>query len=131
MKSQIKNLGLEHKVQLFDPITPGKDVDNWLSKIDIYCQFSRREGISRALLEAMNLGLPVVATNAGGTYEIAGRQSLFEIDDVEKAITIIEGMIIDADFYKEMCKFSYNATAKFQNRLLANKRKEFWLDFGN
>ena len=131
LKSQIKNLGLEQKVQLFDPINPGKDVENWLSKIDIYCQFSRREGISRALLEAMNLGLPVVATNAGGTYEIVDRKSLFEIDDVNKSITIIEDMIIDADFYREMCKLSFNTTARFQKRSLANKRKEFWSDFGN
>ena len=98
----MKSIGLEDKVKLFDPVKPGKEVDKWLSNIDIYCQFSRREGISRALIEAMNLGLPVVASNAGGTYELVDARSIFEINDT-KAATVTEKLINDDNFYSEMC----------------------------
>ena len=83
LRRSVKRLGLDSKVRLFDPVPPGEAVEKWLSEIDIYCQFSRREGISRALIEAMNVSLPVVASNAGGTYELVDSRSLFEIDDVK------------------------------------------------
>lgn len=130
LSSLVKRLGLEGKIKLFDPVKPGKEVEEWLSNIDIYCQFSRREGISRALIEAMNLGLPVVASNAGGTYEIVDTRSLFEIDDVKAATLIIEKLITDHNFYADMCSYSYYKTLKFEKDLLVNQRKEFWADFG-
>lgn len=130
LSNLLKSLGMEDKVKLFDPVKPGKDVEKWLSNIDIYCQFSRREGISRALIEAMNLGLPVVASNAGGTYELVDIRSLFEIDDVKAATRIIEKLITDDDFYSEMCSYSYYRTLKFEKESLISQRREFWADFG-
>jgi glycosyltransferase involved in cell wall biosynthesis len=130
LSNLLKSLGLEDKVKLFDPVKPGKEVENWLSDIDIYCQFSRREGISRALIEAMNLGLPVVASNAGGTYELVDIRSLFEIDDVKAATRIIEKLINDNDFYSEMCGYSYQRTLRFEKQSLNSQRREFWADFG-
>ena len=125
-----KSLGLEDKIKFFDPVKPGKEVENWLSHIDIYCQFSRREGISRALIEAMNLGLPVVASNAGGTYELVDIRSLFEIDDIKVATQIIKKLINDDHFYSEMCSYSYYRTLQFAKETLINQRREFWADFG-
>ncbi len=130
LNNLLKSLGLEDKVKLFDPVKPGKEIEKWLSNIDIYCQFSRREGISRALIEAMNLGIPVVASNAGGTYELVDIRSLFEIDDVTVAARNIEKLINDNDFYSEMCSYSYYRTLQFEKESLISQRREFWADFG-
>lgn len=46
------------------------DVEPWLSGMDVYVQGSRREGISNTVLEAMAMGLPVVATHVGGNPEL-------------------------------------------------------------
>ena len=130
LSNSLKSMGLEDNVKLFNPVKPGKEVEDWLSHIDIYCQFSRREGISRALIEAMNLGIPVVASNAGGTYELVDSRSLFEIDDVKAATQIIEQLIADNDFYSEMCSYSYHRTLEFEKESLMRQRREFWADFG-
>lgn len=45
------------------------DVAPWLVRMDVYVQAARLAGISNSILEAMATGLPVVATDVGGTSE--------------------------------------------------------------
>ena len=130
-KDYAKSMNVADKVFFYNPVKPGKEVESWLSDIDIYCQFSRREGISRALIEAMNLAIPVVASNAGGTYEIVNNKSLFEIDDIKSATNIIEKLINDNDFYSSMCCFSYESTKQYEENFLSKKRIDFWRNFGS
>lgn len=46
------------------------DVAPWLSRMDVYAQAARLAGISNSILEAMACGLPLVATDVGGTSEV-------------------------------------------------------------
>lgn len=58
----ISVLGLQKDVTLL----PGDfDVNEVLAQTDIYLSTSTSEGVSNAILEAMNAGLPVVATDVG------------------------------------------------------------------
>lgn len=46
------------------------DAADFLGLFDIFCMTSLHEGIPMALLEAMSLGLPIVATQVGGMKEV-------------------------------------------------------------
>jgi glycosyltransferase involved in cell wall biosynthesis len=46
------------------------DVVSYLNIMDIYVQPSHFEGVPNAVLEAMAVGLPVIATDVGGVSEI-------------------------------------------------------------
>lgn len=52
-----------------------KDIRCLLISADIYIHSSRGEGCSNAILEAMAAGLPIIATDTGGTSEIVEKEN--------------------------------------------------------
>ena len=66
---------LETNIELLGFI---KNVDDYLNKVKVFVLASYYEGLSNSILEAMSLGIPVIATNSnGGNKEIL-------IDDKDK-----------------------------------------------
>ena len=63
----VKDLGLEDR---FTFTGHRSDVADLLSVMDVYCLTSKNEGMGRSILEAQAAGVPVIATNVGGTPEI-------------------------------------------------------------
>ncbi|MBL8798123.1 MAG: glycosyltransferase, partial [Planctomycetia bacterium] len=68
VNQEIARFGLEETVRWRGPI---EDVPTLLAAADVLVSTSAHEGLSLAHLEALAAGRPVVATDAGGTAEIA------------------------------------------------------------
>jgi glycosyltransferase involved in cell wall biosynthesis len=68
LHAAIAERGLEHQVQLLGAV---RDVEDLLAAADVLVSASAYEGLSLVHLEALAAGIPVVATAAGGTPEIA------------------------------------------------------------
>jgi glycosyltransferase involved in cell wall biosynthesis len=64
-----RDLGILDRIRLHGPL-PEPDVAGLLRRSDVFLQASLSEGMPTALLEAMSCGLPVVATDVGGTREV-------------------------------------------------------------
>lgn len=64
---RISASGLDGRI-LVEEETP--EPDFYLDHADIYVSWSRWEGMSLSLIEALRAGLPIVATDVGGTQEI-------------------------------------------------------------
>jgi glycosyltransferase involved in cell wall biosynthesis len=69
LERQISQLGLEAKIKL---ITNLNRADVYLKAFDLFIMPSRKEGFPFALLEAMQAGLPIIATEVGGITECLG-----------------------------------------------------------
>ena len=80
------------------------DLADWLRSLDIYVHTARQEPLGRVLLESAATGLPVVATDVGGTREIFcnfdtndSTALLVPPDDAQATATAIETMSRDVD----------------------------------
>ena len=70
------------------------EVEKYLTKFDLYIQPSLSESFGLAIVQAMNIGLPVIATNTGGIPEVVtdGKSGVLvkPADSKELATAIIE-----------------------------------------
>ena len=62
LKKLAKRRRIENRVHF---VGHQNDVSNWLAALDIYVNSSRSEGMSQSIVEAMSIGLPIVATDVG------------------------------------------------------------------
>jgi teichuronic acid biosynthesis glycosyltransferase TuaC len=88
------------QVLLAGMVSPG-NVPRYLQAADFFVFPSYSEGMPQAVLEAMNCGLPVVATRVGGIPEavIDGENGvLVDPKDAEQLEKAMSRMICDADF---------------------------------
>ena len=72
IRSSIQRLGLENHVRL---IGQRRDMPNVLASLDLFVMPSRWEGLPMALLEAMALGIPVIATRVGSVPDVIEDES--------------------------------------------------------
>ena len=66
LQAEIERLGLESRVTLAGGV---ENVPQHLSQAQIFVLASKYEGLPLSILEAMSMGLPVVATDVGGVSE--------------------------------------------------------------
>lgn len=124
VEETIRQKKLENFVTLTGVVT---DVENWLLNSDIVALLSDYEGMPNAILEAMALGKPVVATDVGNTRELLADDAgiLLERKDVDGAVAAFEQLIQQPTLRLSMgqagrarikAEFSLNSTL---NRLLS------------
>ncbi len=66
LEARVLELGLAGRVVFAGFRT---DLDRLMPAFSVFCLSSHHEGLGTSLLDAMNFGLPIVATNAGGIPE--------------------------------------------------------------
>ncbi|MFW5888114.1 MAG: glycosyltransferase [Patescibacteria group bacterium] len=112
LESKIKDLNLENNIFLSGNKS---NVVDYLNSADIFVSSSLWEGLPTAILEAMACGLPVVATNVGGTAEIVedGRQGLLMDSQSPEQITEKVTYLLNNDEKKD--KFRKEARIKIKN----------------
>jgi glycosyltransferase involved in cell wall biosynthesis len=84
---------------------PNSEIEQYYKAADVFVNPSYTEGFPRVVIEAMASGLPIVATNAGGTLDIMGeKQKQFIVDrnDRDKFRECIFELLINAPLQKEL-----------------------------
>lgn len=102
LRRQIAELGMEDAFTL-----PGRlsEVRPWLKAMDIYLMTSAFEGLPIAMMEAMSMELPVVATSAGGIGEAvrSGKDGLLRpVEHWEELEGDLERLVSDPQLRQSM-----------------------------
>lgn len=101
LEKKIEEYGLKEVISL-----PGitTNVASYLQTSDLYVSASLTEGLPLSILEAMSCGLPVVATDAGGTIDIVKNNVNGMVvlrNDINALKNAIEILLDDADLQEE------------------------------
>lgn len=94
------------------------DVLAFLKRSDIFAITSYREGLSNAVMEAMSVGLPVVASNVGGNPELVTHDRsgmLFPSDDHETLAAMLVELLEDPAKLKRLADNAYKAAQRFHD----------------
>lgn len=107
----IRDLESRHllgRVSVLDP-RPNKDVLALLAEADVFFFPSLREGLPNSVLEAMAVGLPVVASNVGAIPEIIDEPDggmLLDPGDVDGFAQAIDHLRIHPELRNEMGRYN-------------------------
>jgi glycosyltransferase involved in cell wall biosynthesis len=89
------------------------DIQNILNSMDLYVQPSLSEGHPIAVLEAMSLGIPVIASAVGGVPEVIGQDKFGTLvvpaswEDLERAM---RECLRDHEFFRERARVARDYT---------------------
>ncbi|MEW1954941.1 glycosyltransferase [Terrabacter sp. NPDC080008] len=76
-----QQLGVADRVRFTGEITDRRKLLELLRSHDLFVLASRSEGLPRAMIEAMCLGLPSIGSRVGGVEELVGRRWSFDKED--------------------------------------------------
>jgi glycosyltransferase involved in cell wall biosynthesis len=74
LQGMTKDLALEDRI-LLTGACPSQKVAQWLAAANVLALPSYNEGCPNVVIEALNCGRPVIATNVGGIPELVGEKS--------------------------------------------------------
>jgi L-malate glycosyltransferase len=106
------------------------DIGEILSVMDLFVLPSRMEGLGSSVLDAMQMGLPVVASSAGGIPEmVADRKTglLFPPGNVEALAACICSVIERPDMARSMGDAGKEAVRAFNYELMAERTLELYV----
>lgn len=125
MLSLARQLEIDNQV-FFVGNVQSKEVIKQLSMSDIFLLVSRTEGLPRALVEAMAMGLPCIGTDVGGIPELLDGSVLIPKDDVGALTDKIEMMIRDTKFSSGQAHRNYEKAKNYYDSVLNEKRELFY-----
>jgi len=126
LEAQIESLGIKKNVVISGFV---QDVASYLSLIDVFLLTSFTEGTSMALLEAMSLAKPIIATSVGGNVELFKHNEtalLIDSDDENGLVVHLKAMLDDSELRERLGKASY--TNFHENYNVAQMTSEY-VDF--
>ena len=123
LKKYAKKYNVEESVKFMGSF-PHDKIFNLLSGMDLYIQPSLQEGLPRAMIEAMSVGMPIIGSNAGGIPELIDKECIFKKKNVKEIVSMIKK--IDNNFLMTQSQKNYVNSKKFNKNNLDGKRKKFY-----
>lgn len=120
-----KTYNIEDRVNFVGNVSKD-EVRSYLLKSDIFVLISRTEGLPRAVIEAMSLGLPCVGSKVGGIPELLDNEVLVDKNDPESTARVIEKLLSSPDFYNYQSEINFKKSENYMESVLEERRSKFY-----
>ncbi|MEZ8698462.1 glycosyltransferase family 4 protein [Vibrio lentus] len=120
---------MSKQLHFHKPIKGGERVLEWLSQYDLYVQPSHTEGLPRALIEAMSIGLPCIGSRVGGIPELLPETALFEAKNCNELSYKIGLYVNSSQLRQQQSDINRKIAKGYYFDILAAKRTKFMESF--
>lgn len=123
LMQKVKDLKLENDVK-FLGLFKHSELPRYYQNANVYVSASLNEGMSNTMLEALAVGLPIIATDTGGTFETVKDGINGYVIKMESATDIAEKVALlfnDYDLEKKMSQESRNLAEKMSWHNIASE----------
>lgn len=124
LEKKIKEKNLENNIVYKGVIFNPKLLNDWYRTLDIYIQPSITEGHCRSIVEAIGNNIPTIATNVGGNSDSIDNKFLFELNDEDRAVSLLKNLIQNNDLRLENIKLNKMKIEEFKIEKIERKRTE-------
>lgn len=118
-------IGLSSQISFVGNVSSEK-VRKYLSLSDIFVLVSRTEGLPRAIIEAMSMGLPCIGSKVGGIPELLKEDALVNKNSAKELADKIYSFIKEKSIANIHGKENLKEARKYNFSLLQSKREEFY-----
>jgi glycosyltransferase involved in cell wall biosynthesis len=123
LEALARQLGISQRVHFAGQV-PRQQVNGYLRACDLFVLNSRYEGLPHVVLEAMAVGLPVIAADAGGCNEVVnpGRTGLLVPPNDPAALKeAIQRLMYDPEERKRLVQQSEETLTRFSVRTMVEQ----------
>lgn len=125
VEDMVSKKDLHGTVQLAGNVS-SSEVFQILDTADIFVLVSKTEGMPRAMIEAMAVGLPCIGTNVGGIPELLHEEALVDVNDSRQLADKIKSFILHQEVYNWHAERNLNEAHAYEESLLAHERQRFY-----
>lgn len=120
-------LGIASKVVFTGLLGSATDVRNKLLQADLFILPTKAEGLPRAIIEAMAVGLPCLSTPVNGIPELLKPEYLFEPLDVDGFTNKIVNLLQKPNELTQMSSENIEKAHEYEDKTLQRRRNEFFM----
>jgi glycosyltransferase involved in cell wall biosynthesis len=120
-----EKLRLVENIKFIGPL-PHEEIFNLLSTLSLYVHPSFKEGLPRALLEAMSMGCPVLGSTNGGIPEVVKSEYLHKPGDYKTLSRQIQNFYEDRALLEREAFTSLELVEPYLKENLDKKRNDFY-----
>ncbi len=122
----VKEAGMEEKI-VFTGFISDEELDNLLMRADFLIYPSLYEGFGIPILEAMQMGTPVITSNITGTREVAGDAAvLIDPYDVDKMAEEMSRLLVDKKLREELSRKGKEKASSYSWKRTAEEYLELY-----
>ncbi|QOG30492.1 glycosyltransferase [Enterococcus casseliflavus] len=120
------DLGINSQIEFIGKVNGKEEMQRQLDSSDMFMLASKLEGLPRVIIEAIALGLPVVASNVNGNYELVQKKLLVDDFNPSSYAEKVKLFINDPSFYNKISEENLKKSREYELKKLTNKREKFY-----